>query len=116
MSLLDHTPATASQDYVILEELLQPTMDEIDAIAMAGGRAAGVPTGFADLDTLTNGLHPGQMIIVAARPGIGPGRADPARCPESDRWLMATPSEAGVPARPVDGGVSGLFCPRQRSP
>ena len=65
------TERRTSEDYVILEELLQPTMDEIDAIAMAGGQAAGVPTGFADLDNLTNGLHPGQMIIVAARPGIG---------------------------------------------
>ena len=64
------TERRTSEDYVILEELLQPTMDEIDAIAMAGGQAA-VPTGFADLDDLTNGLHPGQMIIVAARPGIG---------------------------------------------
>ena len=69
--IYDVTERRTSEDYVILEELLQPTMDEIDAIAMAGGRAAGVPTGFADLDTLTNGLHPGQMIIVAARPGIG---------------------------------------------
>ena len=33
------------------------------------GSMTGVPTGFADLDDLTNGLHPGQMIIVAARPG-----------------------------------------------
>jgi replicative DNA helicase len=65
------TERRSSEDYVVLEELLQPTMDEIDAIAMAGGQAAGVPTGFADLDNLTNGLHPGQMIIVAARPGIG---------------------------------------------
>jgi replicative DNA helicase len=31
----------------------------------------GVPTGFADLDDLTNGFHPGQMIIVAARPAMG---------------------------------------------
>src|SRR5690606_33029929 len=29
------------------------------------------PTGFADLDQLTNGLHPGQMIVIAARPAIG---------------------------------------------
>src|SRR5664279_1596227 len=65
------TERRTTEDYVILEELLQPTMDEIDAIAQQGGRAAGVPTGFADLDNLTNGLHPGQMIIVAARPGIG---------------------------------------------
>ena len=69
--IYDVTERRTTEDYVILEELLQPTMDEIDAIAMAGGRSAGVPTGFADLDNLTNGLHPGQMIIVAARPGIG---------------------------------------------
>ena len=69
--IYDVTERRTSEDYVILEELLQPTMDEIDAIARPGGRAAGVPTGFADLDTLTNGLHPGQMMIVAARPGIG---------------------------------------------
>ena len=31
----------------------------------------GVPTGFTDLDPLTNGLHPGQLIVVAGRPGLG---------------------------------------------
>ena len=31
----------------------------------------GVPTGFIELDELTNGLHPGQMIVVAARPAVG---------------------------------------------
>ena len=60
-----------AEDYVVLEELLQPTMDEIDLIQNRGGLSAGVPTGFADLDHLTNGFHPGQMIIIAARPGIG---------------------------------------------
>ena len=45
------------------------TLDEIEAIGSRGGEMAGVPTGFADLDELTNGLHPGQMIVVAARPG-----------------------------------------------
>ena len=60
-----------SEDFVALEDLLQPTMDEIDAIASNGGLARGVPTGFTELDDVTNGLHPGQMIIVAARPGVG---------------------------------------------
>ena len=32
---------------------------------------AGVPTGFVELDELTNGLHAGQMVILAARPAIG---------------------------------------------
>ncbi|HEY9311368.1 replicative DNA helicase, partial [Williamsia sp.] len=65
------TERRTTEDYVPLEELLQPTMDEIDSIASAGGMSKGVPTGFHDLDELTNGLHPGQMIIVAARPGVG---------------------------------------------
>ena len=61
----------SDEGFVPLEDLLQPTMDEIDSIASRGGISLGVPTGFADLDKLTNGLHPGQMIIVAARPGVG---------------------------------------------
>lgn len=56
-----------SEDFVALEDLLQPTMDEIDAIASSGGLARGVATGFTELDEVTNGLHPGQMVIVAAR-------------------------------------------------
>ena len=69
--IYDVTERRTSEDYVRLEELLQGTMDEIEAIASRGGASIGVPTGFTDLDQLTNGLHPGQMIIVAARPGIG---------------------------------------------
>jgi len=65
------TERRTAEDFVPLEQLLQPTMDEIDAIASQGGISRGVPTGFTDLDELTNGLHPGQMIVVAARPGMG---------------------------------------------
>jgi replicative DNA helicase len=65
------TDRRLSEDFVPLEDLLQPTMDEIDAIATAGGIARGVPTGFTDLDEVTNGLHPGQVVIIAARPAVG---------------------------------------------
>ncbi|KIA66494.1 replicative DNA helicase [Nocardia vulneris] len=65
------TERRTTEDFLPLEELLQPTMDEIDSIASRGGISLGVPTGFTELDELTNGLHPGQMIIVAARPGVG---------------------------------------------
>ena len=70
-AVYDVTERRTSDDYTVLEELLQPTMDEIEAIGATGGVMSGVPTGFADLDRLTNGLHPGQLIIVAARPGLG---------------------------------------------
>ncbi|MFG1933450.1 replicative DNA helicase [Mycobacterium sp. NPDC048908] len=69
--IYDVTERRTSEDFVPLEELLQPTMDEIDAIASQGGIARGVPTGFVELDEVTNGLHAGQMIIIAARPGVG---------------------------------------------
>src|ERR1700712_3265141 len=69
--MYDVTERRATEDFVVLEQLLQPTMDEIDAIASQGGVARGVPTGFVELDEVTNGLHAGQMIVVAARPGVG---------------------------------------------
>ena len=69
--IYDVTERRTAEDFVPLEALLQPTMDEIDAIASNGGIARGVPTGFTELDELTNGLHAGQMIVIAARPGMG---------------------------------------------
>lgn len=62
---------TSSEDYRSLEELLPDVLDELEQITNDGGLARGVPTGFAHLDDLTNGLQAGQMIIVAARPGVG---------------------------------------------
>ena len=58
--IYDVTEGRTSEDFVPLEDLLQPTMDEIDAIASNGGLARGVPTGFVELDEVTNGLHPGS--------------------------------------------------------
>ena len=69
--IYDVTEDRGSEDMVALEDLLQPTMDEIDAIQSGGGQSMGVPTGFAELDEVTTGLHGGQMIIFAARPGQG---------------------------------------------
>ena len=69
-AIYEVTERRTSEDYIALEELLQPTMDELEAIETRG-LAFGVPTGFEDLDAVTNGLHAGQMIIIAARPGIG---------------------------------------------
>ena len=85
-AIYEVTERSTSEDYVALEELLQPTMDEIDAIASRGGVSLGVPTGFADLDAATNGLHPGQMIVVAARPGLGKALALDTPLPTPDGW------------------------------
>src|SRR6202046_5434270 len=65
------TERRVSDDYLPLSEIMPGALDEIEAIGSRGGTMTGVPTGFADLDSLTNGLHPGQMIVIAARPALG---------------------------------------------
>lgn len=65
------TGGVDSEDYVPLSEALIEARDEMDAAQSRTGELTGVPTGFIELDKLTNGLHAGQMIIIAARPGLG---------------------------------------------
>ncbi len=69
--IYDVTERRTSEDYVHIETLLQVTLDEIEKISSNGGIGTGIPTGFQQLDEITNGLHPGQMITVAGRPGSG---------------------------------------------
>jgi replicative DNA helicase len=60
-----------TEDYVILKDVMESTVDEIEASGHKGEGMTGVPTGFYEFDELTNGLHPGQMIVIAARPAVG---------------------------------------------
>ncbi|PSJ25421.1 replicative DNA helicase [Streptosporangium nondiastaticum] len=65
------TEQRTSEDYLPLGDIMEGALDEIEAIGSRSGEMTGVPTGFTDLDALTNGLHPGQMIVIAARPAMG---------------------------------------------
>jgi replicative DNA helicase len=65
------TEQRTSEDYLPLAEILNGAMEEIEAAGHRGEGMVGVPTGFVELDRLTNGLHPGQMVVLAARPAIG---------------------------------------------
>ncbi|ODR04043.1 replicative DNA helicase [Mycolicibacillus koreensis] len=97
------TEQRSAEDFVPLEELLQPTMDEIDAIASSGGLARGVPTGFTDFDEVTNGLHAGQMIIVAARPGMGKALALDTPLPTPTGWTTMGDVAVGDALLAADG-------------
>ncbi len=70
-AVYDVTDRRTTEDYAVLGDLLNPTLEEIEAIEGHDGSLSGVPTGFADLDELTNGLHGGQLWIIAARPAVG---------------------------------------------
>lgn len=60
-----------SEDYVPLNVSLESAVEEIEIAQKRGGEMAGIATGFYELDKLTHGLHGGQLIILAARPGVG---------------------------------------------
>lgn len=60
-----------AEDYLRLHDVLSSTVDEIEIAGNRKEGMTGVPTGFTDLDKLTSGLHPGQLVIIAARPAIG---------------------------------------------
>ncbi len=65
------TDRRTAEDYAPLSDLMDGVLDEIEAIGNREAGLYGVPTGFIELDELTNGLHAGQMVIVAARPAVG---------------------------------------------
>ncbi len=65
------TDRRTSEDYAPLSDIMDGVLDEIEAIGNRDAGLYGVPTGFADLDDLTNGLHAGQMVIIAGRPAMG---------------------------------------------
>jgi replicative DNA helicase len=57
--------------FVWIKEILWPTFERIEALQANQSAVTGVPTGFADLDELTAGFQPSDLIIVAARPSMG---------------------------------------------
>ena len=65
------TDDNAKEDYVSFSDALEETINEIDANSNRPDGVYGVPTDFIEFDELTGGLHGGQMIVIAARPGVG---------------------------------------------
>ncbi|WP_217914089.1 replicative DNA helicase [Miltoncostaea marina] len=58
-------------DFTRAHELVIKGIERLTAAEEAGGHVTGVPTGFIDLDRVIGGLHPGNMVVVAARPSMG---------------------------------------------
>ena len=63
------TPESSSVSPI--KEVLIAAFKKITDAAARGSQITGTPTGFAGLDDLTSGLHEGDLVIVAARPGMG---------------------------------------------
>src|SRR5690606_32346087 len=54
-----------------MKSLVQGAINKIEEYFKNQGATTGVPTGFADLDRMTSGLQPGDMVVIAARPSMG---------------------------------------------
>ncbi|SEG78701.1 replicative DNA helicase [Nonomuraea solani] len=97
------TERRTSEDYAPLADIMPGALDELEAIGSRGGQMVGVPTGFQDLDQLTNGLHPGQMIVVAARPAIGKALALETPLPTPAGWTTMGEVKVGDELLGADG-------------
>jgi replicative DNA helicase len=62
---------STKEDYVGLSESIDVAIRDIEMAQNRGGELTGISTGFSNLDAYTHGLHPGQLVIVAARPSVG---------------------------------------------
>jgi replicative DNA helicase len=72
----------------------------------------GVPTGFADLDKMTSGFQPGDLVVVAGRPSMGKAQPLDARVRALDGWKAMRDLRVGDALASVDGApsfVSGIF-------
>ena len=70
-TLFSVTEKKLSSDFMSANDLLTESFAELQELSQKKGKLAGVPTGFKDLDLLFNGLRGGDLIIIAARPGVG---------------------------------------------
>ncbi|WP_460465422.1 replicative DNA helicase [Arthrobacter pigmenti] len=92
-----------TEDYVPLRDVIEGTVDEIEASGHRGNEMIGVPTGFYELDDLTHGLHPGQMIVIAARPAMGKALALDTSLPTPHGWITMGKVQPGDKVLAADG-------------
>jgi replicative DNA helicase len=57
--------------FLSLHEEMNEAIDYVEALVARAGELTGVPTGFKDLDEITGGLQPGELVVIAARPSMG---------------------------------------------
>ncbi len=60
-----------AEDFRDLAAILEAEVDRLEKVAKSESEITGVPSGFRDLDGITGGFQPGNLIIIAARPGMG---------------------------------------------
>ena len=70
-AIIDVAEQRIRPGFMPLGILTKPTMEIIERLAERREAVTGVPSGFRDLDKLTAGFHPAELVIIAARPSMG---------------------------------------------
>ena len=70
-SILNVVRARTSSEFIPIHEVLRRAQERLEELAKNKSDITGIRTGFYDLDRVTAGLHGGELIILAARPGMG---------------------------------------------
>lgn len=65
------TKARKAGEFRTSREVLKSAISQLETLSKNDSDVTGVPTGFYDFDKLTSGLHPNELIIIAARPAMG---------------------------------------------
>lgn len=65
------TKARKASEFKTIGEVMRSTQQELERLAKNQNEITGIPSGFYDLDKLTSGFHPNELIILAARPAMG---------------------------------------------
>src|SRR3712207_6508704 len=69
--MLGVAPDGREKDFHSIEEVLHDELDKLHRLSVEGTALTGTPSGFKDLDEITGGFQPGNLIIIAARPSMG---------------------------------------------
>ena len=70
-SILEVAHDDRRKDFRSIHDLLSAELDKLEQLSAEGLSITGTPSGFEDLDRITGGFQPGNLIILAARPGMG---------------------------------------------
>jgi replicative DNA helicase len=70
-SILEVAHDDRRKDFREIHDLLSAELDKLEQLSAHGTSITGTPSGFEDLDRITGGFQPGNLIILAARPGMG---------------------------------------------
>jgi replicative DNA helicase len=70
-AILEVAHEDSRKDFRSIEQLLDSELDKLQKLSLEGNPLTGTPSGFEDLDAITGGFQPGNLIILAARPSMG---------------------------------------------